>query len=1065
MARIEGTPNDDTLVGTSAPDQIFGLAGNDLILNAFGGDDFLNGGPGNDTSFGGDGDDGVFAGRDDDGDDLSVGGDGNDEVGVGPGNDIAIGDFHVGPTTIGSLGDGGSNSLYLGDGDDLGILGGYENLAADVSYEAARDFGIIDFVSGTAAGTIWAGAGADILYGGAGGDVLGTGTGDDQAYGGGGADTIYGGPDAGNDSLDAGAGDDVVYGGGGEDVILGDEGNDLIVTGFGADAAGGGLGDDTIYGGRDASDDGLFGDAGDDELWGGAGNDAIGGGDGSDHIVGGPGDDTMSGGAGSDTFKVYSNAGADRITDFTVSGSDADLVDLTAFFPGRFSSAEDVIASMRDTADGALLDIAFDQYIIFEGLTVEDFNTASADIFNISGTPEPGPGTGGSFTLTTDRDVFVGSGADNVFDAPLGGLAGLRPTYQAFDELDGGGGTDRLNATLLPTGSVGGDVETPLAGQTTDIERLFFTVSDGGPLILQNGDFSPVSVLDMQRVSGAEEIWNNLSAADLGLANVQNPVTLGVRGTAEATGVQYAAGAVPLDYEQTVVLEGAGTIGNSPFTREGFAEIGVAAGGAVTGLNIVSAGGENFVNIPAVSIGSVSGVNDLRTITDLTVSGSAPLVLSAEGAYGGNDTIEGNDFTELETLDASEHTGGLFIDMAGQTSEGVQLDIALGEGFDDIAISDNAAYQAPKIVDAGGDDFLLVYFDGGATTPGDLDFSNVSGMENLVLYRKDNQFDIPGVVDPVEVNVGNSDFATVTLAANLAVSGELVVQGSSDIGVVNVLGDVGPFENKTLGVNNGPSNGTVTLDGFSESLTLNIDDGQAFPLPIGGDAAVEEVSGSSFKVNLATPGVVDGVLNVGPDLTVEIGAFNAPELVDLTVNLGAGSRYEPVASGDNSALETFTVTGGADTGFAQAFTTNEANLSTIDLSGMAGTSTVGVERDDASIGPFGVIDVLIGAGDVNYGVVLDGSDIPYFGEMSSNREVFSFVGDNIGDVIIGDEFESGIGANKDRLDFSAFEGVDSAEDFDIEYDGEDSTITSEAFDGSITVKEVDLSQEPDTFIF
>jgi len=75
---IEGTPDDDILVGTNLPDLIF----------AHGGDDIISGGKGNDCIFGGEGDDIIFG---DEGNDGLNGGEGNDIIKGKSGTDVITG--------------------------------------------------------------------------------------------------------------------------------------------------------------------------------------------------------------------------------------------------------------------------------------------------------------------------------------------------------------------------------------------------------------------------------------------------------------------------------------------------------------------------------------------------------------------------------------------------------------------------------------------------------------------------------------------------------------------------------------------------------------------------------------------------------------------------------------------------------------------------------------------------------------------------------------------------------------------------------------------------------------
>jgi serralysin len=106
----------------------------------------------------------------------------------------------------------------------------------------------------------------------------------------------------GNDTAAGGPGDDWVVGGKDQDWLFGDDGGDLVY---------GNLGDDTCEGG-----------AGNDTIRGGQGFDTLAGGAGADFVSGDRGDDTMVGGTGADIFHSSSDAGIDRVLDFSVAQGD-----------------------------------------------------------------------------------------------------------------------------------------------------------------------------------------------------------------------------------------------------------------------------------------------------------------------------------------------------------------------------------------------------------------------------------------------------------------------------------------------------------------------------------------------------------------------------------------------------------------------------------------------------------------------------------------------------------------------------------------------------------------------
>ena len=175
---IEGTQNNDLLIGSAGADRIYGYNGFDT----------LNGGEGNDILVGGDGNDTLYGG---DGTDLMLG---------AAGNDILFVD------ALDSVIDGG-------DGYDTAYLQGTVGVVLDL-----------------------AAAHIERVYGGTGSDLLNAGTGASavEINGGGGDDRITG--SAFNDLLRGDAGNDTIVGGDGNDTLYGGAGADLFVFTSGGSA-------------------------------------------------------------------------------------------------------------------------------------------------------------------------------------------------------------------------------------------------------------------------------------------------------------------------------------------------------------------------------------------------------------------------------------------------------------------------------------------------------------------------------------------------------------------------------------------------------------------------------------------------------------------------------------------------------------------------------------------------------------------------------------------------------------------------------------------------------------
>jgi trimeric autotransporter adhesin len=201
---IQGTLDNDILVGGQADDTLYGYAGDDR-LEGRGGNDAMYGGAGNDTYV-------VNASDDLVSEDLD---EGNDTV------ESRAHHFSLGLNLENLVLTGPATS---GDGN---------NLANRITGNAEVNF-------------IWGKGGNDIIIG---------GTGSDNLFGGDDDDTLYG-DDLASSALD---GDDLIYGGLGNDHLYGGSGNDTLHGDEGTDRLYVGSGRDIFYGGGDVGDTAVFG--------------------------------------------------------------------------------------------------------------------------------------------------------------------------------------------------------------------------------------------------------------------------------------------------------------------------------------------------------------------------------------------------------------------------------------------------------------------------------------------------------------------------------------------------------------------------------------------------------------------------------------------------------------------------------------------------------------------------------------------------------------------------------------------------------------------------------------
>ncbi len=319
---LQGSSEDDSLIGYATADTISGLGGNDTI----------SGFDGNDTLYGGDGDDTLIGGA---GDDILNGGAGSDTYlfGLGSGHDT-INNFDISASK--------TDALVLGDGlraEDIKIARTNDDLTIDI-LNSSDQVTIANYFSGDgldghaveeiripADNLVYSIADIRQL-------VLQISDGDDTLIG-------Y----ASNDTISGLGGNDFIDGRGGNDILNGGLGDDIIDGGTGADIMDGGLGNDTYRvdsvddqiieaanGGNDTVETGLtytlgsnlenlvltgtadnngFGNNADNYLSGNSGNNILDGGLGADSMEGGDANDTYYTDNQADAIYEQDNAGID----------------------------------------------------------------------------------------------------------------------------------------------------------------------------------------------------------------------------------------------------------------------------------------------------------------------------------------------------------------------------------------------------------------------------------------------------------------------------------------------------------------------------------------------------------------------------------------------------------------------------------------------------------------------------------------------------------------------------------------------------------------------------------
>jgi Ca2+-binding RTX toxin-like protein len=223
------------------------------------------------------------------------------------------------------------------------------------------------------------GSGNDRLVGGDGDDTLTGGSGTDNMSAGGGNDRfLVSGSDAAADTFNGGAGTDTLQ-------VTGS--GSLSLNGFNATTASieSWQGNNQAVIGSTAANTFNFsgltaksgisyvdGGSGNDTLVGSAFADDLRGGSGTDRLTGGGGNDTLRGNGGNDTFTFGPGFGQDKIMDFALSGTSADVIQFSA---GTFANYTAVRAAMQQVGSDVVITLDAGNTVTIANVTMSQLQS------------------------------------------------------------------------------------------------------------------------------------------------------------------------------------------------------------------------------------------------------------------------------------------------------------------------------------------------------------------------------------------------------------------------------------------------------------------------------------------------------------------------------------------------------------------------------------------------------------------------------------------------------------------------------------------------------------------
>ena len=192
-------------------------------------------------------------------------------------------------------------------------------------------------------------------------------------------------------------------------------------------------------------------------------------------VDGGRGNDLLTGAGGEDVFIYAASYGADVITDFIVTGTGADLIDLTGY--QSITSYSALLAIGNQSGSNTVFTFSSGNSLTLQGVSLATL-AATDFVFYSGSTPpplDPPPtGTGVTITGTSGSDTIDGTRAPSGqpfatnYNDTISGLAGndVISGLDGDDTIEGGSGTDQVN------GGNGND-KFLVSGSSNDVSDTF----------------------------------------------------------------------------------------------------------------------------------------------------------------------------------------------------------------------------------------------------------------------------------------------------------------------------------------------------------------------------------------------------------------------------------------------------------------------------------------------------------------------------------------------------------------------------------------------------------------
>lgn len=553
------------------------------------------------------------------------------------------------------------------------------------------------------------------------------------------------------------------------------------------------------------------------------------------------------------TVKASAPVAVDTVVAFSVVPGDASAANqgtsntnLNDFAAGSFNPSNVTIKAGTTTATYSVTAAADTITELPEAFSVKAVVAGVATPLTQATTLLDSPGPGGqTFTLTIGENsgpAFTGGSKDDIFNALIvqDSKGGTVNSLESFDALDGGPGTDTLNATII------GATPAPVLKSIENV-NLRFAEAKGIDLTSATG-VTTLTVANSTTKSGT--ISKIGSIANLAVNNQLLSVDFDA-----STATTLALG-----------LDGAGNPDvNTP--TQIVVDLGVATASKVTTLNVTannanaeikdSTAAEIITTLSVAATGTnILKLTEAAKATAVTVTGAGSVDLTGAAFIGA-----------LKTFNSSANTGGVKVDVQSTAIS----DITTGDGAD--TISNTVVVAGSSISSGKGNDIIrtadqLAKFTKGINGGDGTDIINISDGSKLdattAKYISNIEtLDVSGGTGNYDVSLNS--FATVQIDEAIAgaLAGAVDFKNAPDTFTLTIASKAkdGDFAvGKAITVTGKDYAGT-TVKGDAETFTLvaNLNDGNKDNAANGNiDANTVTVAGVETLVVQATTTTLDG---------------------------------------------------------------------------------------------------------------------------------------------------------------------------------------------------------------